>query len=108
VSNKYHAKKTWSELAQRWFASKAEAKRANELCLLEKAGEISELSYQTKFVLSVKPKITYTADFKYKEHGTPDYYVYEDVKGVLTRDTRTKIAWVKEKYGIEVKLVRGY
>ena len=31
-------------------------------------------------------------------------YTYEDSKGVLTRDTRTKLAWVQEKYGIDVLL----
>ena len=115
MNNKYHAKRTYSELCQREFASKKEAVRAEELVLLLKAGEINYLEFQPGFVLCDKPKITYTADFKYYENTHKqiikgkDVYsnipIYEDVKGVLTRDTRTKIAWVHEKFGVEVRLV---
>lgn len=96
--NKFNAVRTWDE---RWFDSKAEARRAAELRLLEKAGEISNLEYQIKFVLCDKPKVTITIDFRYFDK----HLVYEDVKGVLTRDFRTKLAWLKDKYGIEVQLV---
>jgi len=110
--NKYHARKTFSELCQRQFDSKAECIRAEELTLLEKAGEVAQLEYQPKFVLCEKPKITYTADFRYLEdirHIDTILYdgtvVVEDCKpGVLTRDTRTKLAWLKEKFGIDVLL----
>ena len=102
--NKYHAKRTYSPLCNREFASKAEAYRAEELKMLEMAGEISSLEYQPKYVLCNDPKITYTADFRYMEDGK---MVIEDVKGVLTRDTRTKLAWVKEKYNISVILSGG-
>ncbi len=103
--NKFHAQRTWSELCQRWFASKAEARRGEELCLMEKAGAISNLQYQVKFTLCESPKISITVDFVYAD--TPDIIIVEDVKGVLTRDFRTKLAWIKEKFGIEVKLVKG-
>jgi hypothetical protein len=103
LKNKYHAKRTYSNLCGRWFSSIVEAKRGEELHLLMLAGEIAELEYQPTYLLSKKPKITYTPDFRYVEHGE---IIVEDVKGVLTRDSRTKIAWIKEKYGIEVKLVR--
>ena len=103
MSNKYHAVRTFSELCGREFASQAEARRGEELALLERAGVISALRYQFPFVLSIKPKITYSVDFVYIEKGMP---VFEDVKGVLTRDVRTKIAWVKEKYNVDVKLIR--
>lgn len=99
--NKYHAKRTYSPLLNMEFASLKEARRAEELRMLEMAGEITDLEFQVKFVLSTKPKITYISDFKYKEHGVTKY---EDSKGVLTRDTRTKLAWVKEKYNIDVIL----
>ena len=102
--NKYGAKRTWSELCQREFASKKECFRAEELTLLEKADEISHLQFQVPFVLSAKPKITITIDFKYKELTGERRYVYEDSKGMLTRDTRTKLAWLKEKHGIDVVL----
>ena len=111
--NKYGAKRTWSELCQREFASKKECLRAEELTLLEKAGNIDGLEFQVKFVLSEKPHITISIDFKYKDYDLRDrvladrtlkqtYIVYEDSKGVLTRDTRTKLAWLREKFGIDV------
>ncbi|KKL60810.1 hypothetical protein LCGC14_2201630 [marine sediment metagenome] len=113
--NKYGARRTWSELCQREFASMKECRRAEELTLLEKAGEIDALEFQVPFVLSVKPKITITIDFKYKDYALREriladrtlrqtYIVYEDSKGMLTRDTRTKLAWLKEKHGIDVIL----
>ena len=104
MPNKYGAKRTWSELCQREFASKKECLRAEELTLLEKGGEIKRLEFQVPFILSAKPKITITIDFKYKELTGDRRYVYEDSKGMLTRDTRTKLAWLKEKHGIDVVL----
>ncbi len=103
---KYNSVRTWSPLCQRTFASRAECVRGEELCLLEKAEEIVELEYQFKFVLSEKPKITITLDFSYFVRGKDGAWVstFEDTKGVLTRDTRTKLAWLKEKYGVEVLL----
>jgi hypothetical protein len=105
---KYNAKCTYSQLCGRTFHSKAEAIRGEELCLLEKAGEIRHLQYQHKLVLSSKPRITITIDFRYVEQNDNllHYWTYEDVKGVLTRDFRTKLAWLKEKHAIEVKLIR--
>ncbi len=104
--NKYNAKRTWSELCQREFASMKEARRAEELTLLEKAREIYKLEFQPKYVLCSNPKITYTADFRYRDYTRPssDVVVVEDSKGLLLRETRVKIAWVKEKYGIDVIL----
>ena len=101
--NKYHATRTYSELCQRRFDSKGEAIRAEQLCLLEKSGEIKRLEYQVLFTLCVKPRITISIDFHYLEQGVD---VYEDFKGILTRDSRTKLAWLKEKYGIPVRLIR--
>ena len=104
MTNKYGARRTWSELCQREFASIKECRRAEELTLLEKAGEIVNLRFQVPFVLSVKPKITITIDFAYQEMTNihAPNITYEDSKGVLTRDTRTKLAWLKEKYSIDV------
>jgi len=111
--NKYKSIKVWSELAQRTFDSKLECRRAEELILLEKAGEIEDLKFQVKFVLYEKPRITITIDFSYVEAGVFSEYKipikvlkYEDTKGVLTRDTRTKLAWLEEKHGVRVKLTR--
>jgi len=101
--NKYGAKRTYSELCGRTFASKAECRRGEELALLEKVGEISSLKYQIPFVLCVKPKVTITIDFSYIEDGAQ---IYEDAKGMMMRDFRVKLAWLKEKHGIEVRLIR--
>ena len=110
--NKYHAVRTWSNYSKRHFDSKLEAGRADDLYLMEKAGKIRNLQYQIKFTLCENPKITYTCDFTYQEFdpltlsGGMWKDVYEDSKGVLTRDTRTKLAWLKEKFGISVNLVK--
>ena len=100
--NKYHARRTYSSLCGREFSSLAEAVRGEELALLEKAGEITDLEYQVKFVLSQVPRVTITVDFAYTERGER---IYSDVKGVLTRDFRTKMCWVQEKFGIQIRLV---
>jgi hypothetical protein len=116
--NKYGARRTFSELCGRTFASKAEAQRGEELRLLEMAGEISDLEYQPRFTLCEKPKITITLDFSYVEQrdlgvpgrgieGHSSERIHEDVKGVLTRDFRTKLAWLKEKHGIDVRLINA-
>ena len=116
--SKYGAIRTFSHLCERWFDSKAEARRGEELCLLEKAGEIAYLQYQIPFVLCEKPKITITIDFSYLQDFvwvTPPKggrwasgkRVYEDSKsGILTRDSRTKLAWLKEKHGVLVLLTK--
>ena len=78
-----------------------EARRGEELRLLEMGGKLSDLRYQVPFTLCKKPKITITIDFSYHNNGN---IVYEDVKGVLTRDSRTKLAWLKEQQEISVIL----
>ena len=88
----------------RFFDSKAEARRGEELHLLEMAGEITRLEYQVRYILSEKPKITITIDFRYKDLTGDRRIIYEDTKGVLTRDFRTKLAWLKEKHGVDVLL----
>jgi len=106
--NKYHAKRTWSILCQREFDSRAEAIYAEVLFLRQKAGEISQLEFQHKFVLCEKPKVTITIDFRYVDLSdeVTDYWLYEDAKGVMTRDFRTKLAWLKEKHGIDVRIIK--
>lgn len=71
------------------FASKAEARRYQQLLLMEKAGEISGLRLQPEYELipSFKKnnktfrKTVYIADFEYNENGR---IVVEDVKGFST------------------------
>lgn len=87
--NKYGSKKI--EVDGIIFDSKKEAKRYSELLLLEKAGEISNLQRQVKYVLipaqyaevngkrkCIERECTYISDFTYIENGK---LIVEDVKG---------------------------
>ena len=104
MTNKYGARRTWSAFVQREFDSKAEARRAEDLFMEERAGIISQLRFQEPvWKLSIKPLITYRPDFWYIRDGNE---TYEDCKGVLTREHRVKLAWLKEKFGIEVTIIR--
>ena len=73
------------------FASKREAARYGELKLLERAGEISRLSLQPEFVITINGvKICkYIADFRYVDRQK-GMIVVEDVKGVKTAVYRLK------------------
>lgn len=97
--NKYSAIKT--EVDGIKFDSKAEARRYQNLRLLEKAGEISELSLQPRYDLVVNGKKCgfYKADFKYIENGKE---VVEDVKGITTTVYKLKKKLVKAIYGIDI------
>lgn len=101
--NKYHRIRKYSELAQGWFDSTLECRRAEELILSEMADEIEDLRFQIKFRLCDKPKIDITLDFSYLEGGKRKF---EDTKGIMTRDFRTKLAWLKEKYNVDVKITK--
>ena len=106
------------------FASKKEARRYQELKLLEKAGEITMLELQPKFTFPVYNefssgpikyssgrKIIYVADFSYRElHKTDgifsDWYedIIEDVKGVQTPVFKLKAALMLAVHGIKVRI----
>lgn len=79
------------------FDSKKEAKRYGELKLMEKAGEISVLRLQVKFILSV---CTYVADFVY--YDKTKHLIVEDCKGVKTPVYRLKKKMMKHELGIEI------
>lgn len=89
------------------FASKREAKRYNELKLMERGGEIVALEIQPKFPLIVnKQKLgNYFGDFQYRDTATGDLIV-EDVKGVRTPVFRLKAKLVRALYGVEIVEVR--
>lgn len=88
------------------FASRGEAARYKELCLLERGGAITNLRLQPRYPLVVNGvKIgTYVGDFLYDEGGTE---VLEDHKGMLTPMYRMKKKLVKALYGIEIRENRG-
>jgi len=104
MRNKYGARRTYSALCEREFASKLEARRGEELKALEMYGAITDLRYQVKFVLNQKPRITISIDFVYNDENGK--MIFEDTKGVLTRDFRTKLSWLKEKHNVDVLLSR--
>lgn len=87
------------------FASKREAKRYQDLKLLERAGEISSLFLQPKFELWVSGhKIgSYIGDFQYLDafHKV----VVEDAKGMKTPVYRLKKKLMLAIHGIEIREV---
>lgn len=114
---KYHNRKVTIDGIT--FDSKKEAHRYQELKLLEKAGEISGLQLQVKYVLIpeqreftneiyksgknkgrfkkgklIERDCSYIADFVYQENGKT---VVEDTKGMRTKDyiiKRKLMLWV--------------
>ena len=123
MKNKYHSKKI--SVNGIIYESKKEYKRHCELLLLEKAGAITDLQTQVKFILipvqfetferygkkgqrlkdgsrCVEKECAYIADFVYTENGEK---VVEDAKGFRTKDyiiKRKLMLWV---HGIKIKEV---
>lgn len=121
--SKYHSKKI--EVNGIVYDSKKEYRRHVELSLLEKAGTITDLQRQVKFVLipaqhetferygkkgqrlkdgsrCLEKECAYIADFVYQENGKK---VVEDTKGFKTKDyiiKRKLMLWV---HGIKIKEV---
>ena len=115
----HRSTKVYSELIGRWFDSKGELRRGELLYFRQKAGEIKCLEFQNEYVLSVKPKVTISVDFRYLERQGDEWIpVDEDCKGWkltkktkrlvprVERDFRVKMAWLKEKFNIDVRLVK--
>lgn len=107
--HKYHAIPTVVDGIR--FDSKKEARRYQELKLLVRAGEISDLELQPRFALSgvshaggAEKICTYVADFQYLNIADGEVVV-EDVKGMLTPMYRMKKRWVKTQYGITIREV---
>lgn len=92
------------------FDSKKEAKRYQELLLLQKAGKIHGLMRQVKFVLIpsqridgkvVEREVSYVADFVYKNIATGEEIV-EDTKGMRTKDYIIKRKLMLRMYNIRI------
>lgn len=95
------------------FDSKKEANRYLELTLLEKAGKITDLQCQVKYVLIPSQKIdgkvverpcTYIADFVYTQDNET---IVEDVKG-YKKGTAYSVFTIKRKlllkeHGLKIK-----
>jgi len=102
--SKYHAKKTVVDGII--FQSRKEAKRYQELKLMQRAGLISDLRRQVKFELIPKQQgeraVSYIADFVYSEDGQT---VVEDVKGVRTPVYRIKKKLMLWRHGVRIREV---
>ena len=100
---KYGNKKT--TVGDLKFDSKKEARRYEELKVLESMGKITELRRQVKFELVPKQDgekpVRYYADFTYQENGE---LVVEDVKSPATRENDTYI--IKRKLMLHVHNIR--
>ena len=98
---KYNAKRTTVDGIT--FASQKEARRYKELKLLERAGEIGDLSLQPVFALEVNGRKCgkYLADFSYYKGNE---YIVEDCKSGPTKTPvyRLKKKLVKALYGIDI------
>lgn len=119
--NKYHNQKTTVDGIP--FDSKKEARRYQELKLLEKAGEITDLKRQVEYELIpeqreftneiykkgrnkgcfkkgklLEQKCSYMADFTYIEDG---FVIVEDVKGI-----RTDVYKIKRKLMLQIYRIR--
>lgn len=83
------------------FDSTAEYERYLVLKLLERAGEITELTRQIPYSLDAGGIhiSNYVADFVYKIKGVT---IVEDVKGVRTPEYRLKRRLMREILGIEI------
>jgi hypothetical protein len=89
------------------YASGREAKRAAELQLLQKVGEIRDLEYQKKYVLIPKQDgeraCTYTADFVYFDKAGKLHV--EDAKGFKTQQYIIRRKLMKFIHGIKIEEV---
>lgn len=87
------------------FSSKREAKRYQELKLLERAGRIFDLRTQVPFDIVINDvKICrYVADFAYFPGDLVDYETVEDCKGFRTPVYKLKRALMLAVFGIKVK-----
>lgn len=96
--SKYHNKKTDG------FDSKKERDRYFELKLMERAGQISNLRRQVRFVVIPKTdkfrETCYIADFVYFQNGKQ---VVEDCKGYRTEVYRIKKKLMYDRHGILIK-----
>ena len=111
--SKYHNQKTFYR--GRRYDSKKEAKRAQDLDFMQRAGLISGLQKQVEYLLipsqyrtvngkrkCVERPCKYVADFVYWQNGR---LVVEDTKGYRTPDYVIKRKLMLQVYDIQIKEV---
>lgn len=106
--NKFNARKV--KVDGMIFDSRREAARWRDLNLLQRAGKISDLRRQVRFLLTpsffgedgkaILRASSYVADFVYTENGKT---VVEDCKGLKTDVYILKKKLMYEKYGILIR-----
>lgn len=103
--SKYANKKT--EIDGVLFDSRKEAGRYQELRLLERAGEITDIERQVTYELIPKQQgeraVKYIADFRYKDKD--GQVVVEDVKGYKTEVYKIKRKLMLHRHGIRIREV---
>lgn len=106
--NKYRSKKTVVDGIT--FDSRLEARRYQELKLMERVGEISGLQLQKQYVLIpsqklnnrvVEREVNYIADFVYTLKSSGETVV-EDTKGIKTKDYIIKRKLMLYVHGIRI------
>lgn len=99
--NKYKAQRTGK------YASKAEARRAAELKMLERAGKITDLQEQVRWKVipsqDGERPVFYVVDFQYRDQNGELHL--EDVKGVRTDAYIIKRKLMQFVHGIKVEEV---
>ena len=92
------------------YDSKKEARRHQELLLLQRAGKITDLQRQVKYILIPSQRIdgkvaerecSYIADFVYHDVESGKTVV-EDTKGFKTKDYIIKRKLMLHKHGIQI------
>ncbi len=88
------------------FASRREARVYSELKMRERAGEISELTLQPRYPLTVCGVVvaTYVGDFRFYQRGGVDGWtlVVADAKGFKTPMYRLKKKLMHAVHGIDI------
>jgi hypothetical protein len=106
-ASKYNAKPTYSKDGYR-FDSKREHERYEQLRLMEKAGQINNLTihplYPIKWPTDGSPICIVELDFDYSDiNGTAHH---EDVKGADTALSKLKRKLVEAAYHFKVELIK--
>lgn len=99
--SKFGAQKTTVDGIE--FDSKAEARRWQQLRLLERSGHIKNLERQVRYDLEVNGERIgfYKADFRYWDNAKSEQVV-EDVKGVRTPVFAIKAKLMKALHRVEI------
>jgi hypothetical protein len=101
--SKYHNKKKMIDGIT--FDSTKEARRYQDLMLMQKADQIAELRRQVPFRVEIRGQhiCTWFADFTYfRKPYSLDARVVEDVKGVKTPEYRLKKRLVEALYSLTI------